>query len=690
MAQGIDVRQTSGRLQFRALLLDSAGAVVNSGTTNLRLYELQDGGTLFSYDWNDNTFKSGALTTENQAMTHRQGNNNTTDTGIWTFDETDLGDFVVGGVYFAWITNAGASPPVQVREFQFGNAQGDLTVTSSLLNVNIEAIDTGTNEAARLEAALTTSNGIDINLEQALDTTPTVDTTGDALLNAARSLPNDVVPGAALGLARVTDLSSGGSGSLRLVDTIMQAGSTTSLLIADAADLPASDTDDIYNTLTIVAYDVSAGNKPNIRYVSDYNAATNTFTLDEILDFTPEIGVDTFEVWAIAASAVSGAFLTELEKVTTGFSTTNPNNLNSYLKAMMHKTATLPAGLGTYDVTTDCLEVLRERIDLNTGTGFSTGTDSLKAIRDAIDDLIAPAVAAAQGGAGVGFLSECISLIRKMTDEPSVEPKYLNADLIEFIESAFDQVLSAINIDSDHPILVRHDVSCVNGTQEYVLPCSVGEIWRVARIDETSRLPVWELWPSNEFTFAGYGFTIEGNIIRFGTPNITTQTLQVLYMPNNEIHIHTATAESGTTTTIEFAATPTEGTLDIRPHGYAGYMVRLLEGVGAGQERVVESYDADTLIATVRPAWITAPDDTTVYEVLPQYSRLIKHVVVCYAALDVLASEAKSTRRAEIERVLQRKMTALRNTLGKKVNRFGTRGPGVDTIDNQEIWPLVP
>lgn len=704
MAQGIDVRATSGRLQFRALLQDSAGAIVTSGTTNLRLYELQDGGTLESYDFNDNTFKTTALTTENLAMTHRTGNNGGTNTGIWTVDLTTLTGFVAGNIYFAWVTNAGASPVAQVREFQFGSAQGDLTVSGARLNVDVKAIDGSAVPASRLSAALTTGNGIDINLEQALDTTPTADTTGDALFNGARSLPNNVLPGANGGLPTVDasnqivgiqgtinnfdEAAAAGGASTRLINTTSTASSTTTQIYLAA--VPGTDADFDYDGMMLIIYDASNSNRPSVHTISNYEATDNVCDIEPDCRFTPANG-DPVEVWAVADSSVAAALLAELAKVTTGFSAANPNNLNSYVKALASKVSTVPSGFGTYDPATDSLEVLRERLDLMAGAGFSTATDSLEAIRDAIDDLIAPVVAQAGGSAGVGFLSECVSLIRKATDEPSVDPKYTNSDLIEYIHSAFDQILSAINIDTDHPILCRFDVEVVNGTQEYVIPCTVGEIWRVAKIDETTRLPVWELWPSNEFTFSGYGFTIEGNILRFGTPQVTTETLQVLYLPNNEASIHTATCpNAGSTTTIEFEPSPTEGTYDIRPHAYLGYLVRLLQGTGAGQERLISAWDVDTSIATVRPNWTTAPDDDTVYEVLPQYSRLIKHLVSDYAACDVLSNEAKTVRRAEIERRIQRKMTALRNTLGKKVNRFGTRGPGVDTIDNQDLWPMLP
>ena len=72
-----------------------------------------------------------------------------------------------------------------------------------------------------------------------------------------------------------------------------------------------------------------------MRSTTDYAASSNSFTLDAAIDFTPEIGVDTFHVWPIRLT--ESGVLTELLKLTTGFAATNPNNLNSYLKAMTSK-----------------------------------------------------------------------------------------------------------------------------------------------------------------------------------------------------------------------------------------------------------------------------------------------------------------------------------------------------------------
>lgn len=118
---GIDIRAASGGLLFRAFLQDSVGAILATGTTTLRLYELQTDGSLKSYDFTGDTFKTTALTAPTLALTHRTGNNTTYSTGIWSVALTTLTGFTAGSIYFAEINNAGASPPDQVREFQYGS-----------------------------------------------------------------------------------------------------------------------------------------------------------------------------------------------------------------------------------------------------------------------------------------------------------------------------------------------------------------------------------------------------------------------------------------------------------------------------------------------------------------------------------------------------------------------------------------
>jgi hypothetical protein len=132
VGKGIDIRATSSELLFRVSLKASGGAKLATGTTTLRLYELQTAdGTLKSYDFSSNTFKTTALTTPTLAMTHRQGNNSTYDTGIWTARLATLTGFTSGLIYIVQISNTGAMPPEQEREFQYGSGEGDFVVDST-------------------------------------------------------------------------------------------------------------------------------------------------------------------------------------------------------------------------------------------------------------------------------------------------------------------------------------------------------------------------------------------------------------------------------------------------------------------------------------------------------------------------------------------------------------------------------
>ena len=139
--KGIDVRQTTGQLVFRVSLKDPNGAKVTSGTTELRVYRLEDDGTLDVYDWTTNDFVApGAGTPDDETtMTHRQRRDSTgadVDTGIWTAVLSTLTNWTAGQVYVIQITNTAASPESQEREFQFGLNQGDDLVTTILADTN--------------------------------------------------------------------------------------------------------------------------------------------------------------------------------------------------------------------------------------------------------------------------------------------------------------------------------------------------------------------------------------------------------------------------------------------------------------------------------------------------------------------------------------------------------------------------
>lgn len=161
--RGIDIKQSAGgQLVFEVGLDDSTGALVSSGTTLLYLYELQSDGTLKSYDFNDNTFKTGSLTTETASMTHRTGNNSTRNTGIWTYSLGTLSGFTVGAVYIAMVTNSGAAPQTLRRKFQYGGGQEGSNVKKNQALSSFEFMMTdSTNHAPATGKTVSVTRSID-------------------------------------------------------------------------------------------------------------------------------------------------------------------------------------------------------------------------------------------------------------------------------------------------------------------------------------------------------------------------------------------------------------------------------------------------------------------------------------------------------------------------------------------------
>lgn len=98
-------------------------------------------------------------------------------------------------------------------------------------------------------------------------------------------------------------------------------------------------------------------------------------------------------------------------------------------------------------------------------------------------------------------------------------------------------------------------------------------------------------------------------------PKATLATLVPRVMP--AIHSGTADAGGASTITLQSTANVLSGT------AYSGMIVRTTGGTGGGgtggannQARVITDYNATTRVATVSPAWETAPDATTTYEIL--------------------------------------------------------------------------
>lgn len=109
---GIDVRMSSNagasQLDFTCAIDDGADppAAQSAGTCTMMLAEVQDDMTLHTFDFSDNNFKSGAITTLTASVTHRTLNNGGTNSGVWTARVQTLTNFEINRQYLVFFDHS--------------------------------------------------------------------------------------------------------------------------------------------------------------------------------------------------------------------------------------------------------------------------------------------------------------------------------------------------------------------------------------------------------------------------------------------------------------------------------------------------------------------------------------------------------------------------------------------------------
>ena len=119
-------------------------------------------------------------------------------------------------------------------------------------------------------------------------------------------------------------------------------------------------------------------------------------------------------------------------------------------------------------------------------------------------------------------------------------------------------------------------------------------------------------WTATSVTFDSipkYAFNID-----FHTNNGSTLTPSSVSgnvtLTASTTHHDSGTAQAGSSTTITLKSTAS-ATDDV----YNGMYVTITSGTGVGQIRIIEDYVGSTKVATITPAWTTAPNSTSHYQV---------------------------------------------------------------------------
>lgn len=195
------------------------------------------------------------------------------------------------------------------------------------------------------------------------------------------------------------------------------------------------------------------------------------------------------------------------------------------------------------------------------------------------------------------YLYTIVNQARFYLDEVTVDAKYPDAFIVNnLLYPVMSDVLARLNLNQDNPIVVRHPIPLVTNQENYLLPPTCQEIWRLAFMDESGNV-LREWFPRGQYNPSGPGWSIEGNELAVRPFPTTAETISVWYVPTASVLCHYGTGYlHGDELVLD--DTPTLGMLDKRPNAYAGQVLRVLGHTW--QERIILEHEAKQRRVTVR------------------------------------------------------------------------------------------
>ena len=295
------------------------------------------------------------------------------------------------------------------------------------------------------------------------------------------------------------------------------------------------------------------------------------------------------------------------------------------------------------------------------------------------------------------FLLTVIERVRAYLDEAVVDAKFTNDYLVRHVICPeMVNVMSRLSNNADNPIRVRHSITLVKDQQDYVLPPNIGEIYRFAIIDSGGSI-TREFMPENEFHPSGPGWHIQGNMLSLRPYPAEAETADIHYLPNGDFQPHYDT-DGGTfnsSTTFTFDSAPTLGAIDNRENAYAGAILRVWTKTTHAvlEERVIESYDASTRVATVRRPFTTDvsashSEGGMRYEVAPVGMNSLIQAIACASSMNL--GTARNITQKQMQFILLQYKSAMK-TIGDNLSFMQARKPKSyqkDTVDNRPSYLL--
>lgn len=291
------------------------------------------------------------------------------------------------------------------------------------------------------------------------------------------------------------------------------------------------------------------------------------------------------------------------------------------------------------------------------------------------------------------FLRTVLARVRFLLDDPDVDAKYSDDYIVRHcITPAMVDVVSRINNTSQAQVLLKFDITLVDGTTSYKLPPCVHEVLRVVVLNEDDLEVLQDLLPRDRMDYRGKNWSLEGfpGSLTLKTGNViaNTESIQVWYISNGDVMPHAGTGTlDADLETFTLASSPSLGALDRRPNSYTGQVLRLIPATGAIEERLIATHEKDgsDWVITVDPPFTENTNGSILYEVAPVGSQPLIQAIAVWASMQV--GTARKITESHMGRLRTMYIQALK-TIGDNMTAMQSRVPHhfvKATVDNPYV-----
>ncbi len=260
---------------------------------------------------------------------------------------------------------------------------------------------------------------------------------------------------------------------------------------------------------------------------------------------------------------------------------------------------------------------------------------------------------------GIGIIKPMVAKFRQYIDDKGDSAKWSNAEVMDFLRTAWTDIMSDLMRVSDFKPKARFNISITADTENFLLPPNIGHILKFEEVKNpgTSKQSISiDFQPNHHLSPHGEGWSIEGPVLHLDPPWTEGKTLRLTYIPTFsapffefKADLNDTAANLKTGIVFDFATADDLITPELTPskedHAYLGYTIRgpLLAAAATDMEerQIITAYDANVdgvgdnankALLTVSPGFTDDVAEDDLFEVIPQGMYRFVHLVALKAA----------------------------------------------------------